>query len=232
LQICIASSLLVGAANAAVVQIQNGSFELNDIANGAAAATNSSNVPGWVGASTFLVDNDVTQNKWFNTAVPDGQQALSLYNGYIGQYLKYDDGSYVMTSTTMPLQFTVTFYIGDRIGNGFGTGAVRTGLQFATTTTGVGGTDFSTPVRKDINLGPIISGDGMWSGLQTATLTVPVDTTSHYLFLFFNQAGAGGGPEAAIDNVAATLVTVPEPSAWLSLLGGCGVLLGLRRRRH
>jgi hypothetical protein len=24
---------------------------------------------------------------------------------------------------------------------------------------------------------------------------------------------------------------VPEPGAWMSLLGGCGVLLGLRRRR-
>jgi hypothetical protein len=30
----------------------------------------------------------------------------------------------------------------------------------------------------------------------------------------------------------ATLITaVPEPGAWVSLLGGCGVLVGLRRRR-
>jgi autotransporter-associated beta strand protein len=31
---------------------------------------------------------------------------------------------------------------------------------------------------------------------------------------------------------AITLVAVPEPGAWVSLLGGCGVLLGLRRRRY
>jgi hypothetical protein len=31
---------------------------------------------------------------------------------------------------------------------------------------------------------------------------------------------------------AMQLRAVPEPGAWVSLLGGCGVLLGLRRRRH
>jgi hypothetical protein len=40
----------------------------------------------------------------------------------------------------------------------------------------------------------------------------------------------GGDSNAVLQDI--TVQSVPEPGAWVSLLGGCGVLLGLSRRRY
>jgi hypothetical protein len=54
---------------------------------------------------------------------------------------------------------------------------------------------------------------------------------SIWLYIDSTTANASGGTEPWFDNVQ-VLTTVPEPGAWMSLLGGCGVLMGLRRRRY
>ena len=50
---------------------------------------------------------------------------------------------------------------------------------------------------------------------------------------FLNPAGfIPGTYNAQILPSGELVALVPEPGAWASLLGGCGILLGLRRRRH
>jgi hypothetical protein len=55
------------------------------------------------------------------------------------------------------------------------------------------------------------------------TLTGAADPSGHLSFT---------APSTNADLTALILTQVPEPNAWASLLGGCGVLLGLRRRRY
>jgi autotransporter-associated beta strand protein len=43
--------------------------------------------------------------------------------------------------------------------------------------------------------------------------------------------GVSGATTYQFNDTTGVLTVVPEPGAWVSLLGGCGVLLGLRRRR-
>jgi autotransporter-associated beta strand protein len=64
-------------------------------------------------------------------------------------------------------------------------------------------------------------------------------TSGGYQFLLSYTANSTiGGADGfhSADNpgtdVALQVIAVPEPGAWVSLLGGCGVLLGLRRRRN
>jgi autotransporter-associated beta strand protein len=97
--------------------------------------------------------------------------------------------------------------------------------------------------------------------LSSGTLTIGTNALDFGDFAFTTTAGFGPGTytlihtNAAINGSLATsgltgtlagwnatlsisgnqdvlLTVVPEPGAWVSLLGGCGVLLGLRRRRH
>jgi hypothetical protein len=79
--------------------------------------------------------------------------------------------------------------------------------------------------------------DQNYTGTFVADYTAVYDGTISANFnstnLGFNGTNSsiffGGGNGTSWDNFSVTVV--PEPGAWVSLLGGCGVLLGLRRRR-
>jgi autotransporter-associated beta strand protein len=58
------------------------------------------------------------------------------------------------------------------------------------------------------------------SGVITAGLSIGTGLT------------AFPGSNLQVSGNKIVLNVVPEPGAWMSLLGGCGMLLGLRRRRH
>jgi hypothetical protein len=62
---------------------------------------------------------------------------------------------------------------------------------------------------------------------QYAIGTFTADATTQHLSWEANQYGAAFNMIQIRD-----ITAVPEPGAWVSLLGGCGVLLGLRRRRY
>jgi hypothetical protein len=75
--------------------------------------------------------------------------------------------------------------------------------------------------------GTVYTYDYSQNAVQLVTCSFFADSTAQK----FNMGDTGGGNNNAYVN-AYQLRAVPEPGAWASLLGGCGVLLGLRRRRY
>jgi len=222
----------LSVAPAAIVLV-NPSFESADIGNGGALLNGAT---GWPAGATYLVDNNTTQNQWFNEAVPDGQQALSLAGSYITQQLNDNVTGAVMT-TTVAQQFDISFFAARRAGaTGSGSGTFTVLLQAYNGNTYVGnlasqmfylGVNDSNGTTIDLGLGA-----GEWSDQINLSLTAPANlfAGNNIRLVFAANAPFGSGAgnlEASIDSVGITLI--PEPS--VALLGGLGLLGLLRRRR-
>lgn len=238
--VTLAALALAGSSAQAAIVLLNPSFESPDIGNGSASNGSGSSggfyTPGgWLGGSTYLVDNNTTQNQWFNQAVPDGQQAGSLGGQYFTQQLNDSITGAVMTGATTQ-QFDISFFTGRRKENS-AIGSFTVLLQAYNGSTFVGnlasqtyyaGANDSNPATIDLNLGV-----GNWtSSAITLSLTAPANLLpgNNIRIVFAQNTPFGTNPltgEMAIDNVSVT--AVPEPSA--ALLGGLGLLALLRRRR-
>jgi hypothetical protein len=225
----------LAASSQAAIVIVNPSFETTDIGNGSALANGFYTAGGWAGGTTYLVDNNISQNQWFNEAVPDGQQAASLGGQYFGQQLNDSLTGAVMTGTTAQ-QFDISFFAGTRKTNS-AVGSFTVLLQAYNGTTFVGnlasqtfyaGATDGNASTIDLNLGV-----GDWTNSAiTLSLTAPANLLpdNNIRLIFAQNAPFGTNPlsgEMAIDNVS--IVAVPEPG--FALLGGLGLLGLLRRRR-
>lgn len=244
--ICAVPAAIVWAATpvtAAIVLIDP-SFEGNNIANAGASQNGVVAGGGWTSgsgtASTYLVDNGTTQTQWFNQAVPAGQQALSLANGFITQQLNDNVTGAVMTSTVAQ-QFDISFYAGRRKENTGNGGSFSVILQaYSTGGAYVGDLalqKYFTGMDADPSTIDLGLGIGNWtSSAITLSLTAAANqfagNTIRVVFAENTPYGSGGGAgEAAIDQVSVTMASpVPEPS--VAILGGLGVLGLLRRRRE
>jgi hypothetical protein len=97
----------------------------------------------------------------------------------------------------------------------------------------------STYDRADLYVDGNIS-DGISFGSAQVSGYQISSARSAIAALRLNADTVSGGETRSYDNIAVTttqqealdlISAVPEPGAWMSLLGGCGVLMGLRRRR-
>src|SRR5262249_24744178 len=80
----------------------------------------------------------------------------------------------------------------------------------------------------------LINYSGTWNGVGFANYADGRVFTLGANQWQINYNDTTGGSNFAADQTGSkyvTLTVVPEPGAWMSLLGGCGVLVGLRRRR-
>ena len=226
-------------ASAAIVLL-NPSFESPDIGNGLPSNGNGTTggfytTGGWSGGSTYLVDNNTTQNQYFNQPVPDGQQAASLAGQYFGQQLNDSVNGAIMTGTTAQ-QFDIAFSAGRRSGN-TAVGSFTVLLQAYNGSTYVGnlasqtyyaGANDGNSSTIDLNLGV-----GNWTSTPiNVSLTAPANlfAGNNIRLIFAQNSPYGTNPlsgEMAIDNVSITAV----PATSVVLLGGLGLLALLRRRR-
>jgi hypothetical protein len=100
-------------------------------------------------------------------------------------------------------------------------------------TLGTGTYSFNTSGELDLN------------GMLNESVT-GLDFGTHTYNIFAGGAGTGSTDVSSLNitgfdstvtnpsfaNGVLTYTAVPEPGAWVSLLGGCGILMGLRRRRR
>ncbi len=211
-------SLFAFTSLASANLITNGSFEDPDLANGGAAAA----VPtGWLGNS-FLLDNDTTQDRFFNAAVPDGQQAVAL-SGFLTHELA--GGAFPVRAGDV---IRLSFFAGrrnDAFGDGpgvfnvllqeFGGAGTILTQSFQTATD-------ADPTTTDLNLTAGLFSDSAF----TVDLVVPITGAGNLAVAFLFVSG----DEVALDSVSAVQF-IPEPSTGLLLSFGLFGLVSRRRRR-
>jgi hypothetical protein len=200
----LALTTFAGAMSAA--SITNGSFESPSV--GTAYGTFTS-IPGWT-SSIGAIELDYTPVIGGGTAAEDGTQSTELNSS------GYQVLSQLVTGLTVGQSYTLSYYYGDRPGAD-GTESMTTYFGTAPSTGFV--TTDSSPETTDALV---------W---ELNTFTVTATATSEYLS-FASDMGSGDtsyGNE--IDNVS--LVTTPEPSAFLLSLTGVamGLFAAYRMRR-
>jgi hypothetical protein len=227
LAVVLTGSFAWQTSQAAAIVLNNGNFE-ND------AGQTFTTITGWTAVDGQGVNN--SPSNYFanasNATIPGitGRVALvkSDGNNYIQQVLTTSDAG-VMDATTFG-SYSVSFDFGYRRDGGTnGDLTVRVSLWDTTDNVELAGQDF------------IITNPGTGTNslsAQTATLSYNNtlgSVSGDAIALRVTNTSPDLGSQAftrtgMVDNFVVT--AVPEPGACVSLLGGCGVLVGLRRRRR
>ncbi len=211
-------TLLALTSQATANLVANGSFELVDIANGGAAP---GSVTGWL-TNSFTLDNNTTQDQFFDEAVPDGQQVLAL-SGFATHSLGNSDVPVLAGDT-----YRISFFAGRRNdASGALPGVFEIQLQDLNDTNAV---VFSQRFQTITDADPTTIDLNLTAGLFRdtpvvfdATLTADGGGSGQLALAFVRLSGG----EVALDSVG--VVAIPEPATGLLMSMG---LIGFVMRRR
>ena len=152
------------------------------------------------------------------------------FNGDLYAYLVSPQGEFVVLLNRPGVTGSNPFGYGDAGMNITLDGLAGNNIHdYASGSYSLSGTTWAADGR---NVNPQAAGGVIYGTATTANFSLFQTTDPNGVWTFFiADLGAGGG-SASLNNVVLTIMTVPEPQAWVMLGGGLAVLEFLRYRQN